>query len=55
LNAAQSEKRELFREAGLAAWETYRATCVHVTGDEADEWLAGLEIDDEVRPPECHG
>jgi hypothetical protein len=55
LNAAQSEKRGLFREAGLAAWEAYRATDMHVTGDEADAWLARLEIGEDVQPPECHG
>ena len=55
LNAAQSEKRELFRQAGLASWEAYRATGMHVTGDEADQWLADLEMGADVEPPECHG
>ena len=45
---------DTFRDA-LAAWDSYQATGVHVTADEADAWLARLEAGEDVEPPECHG
>jgi predicted transcriptional regulator len=50
----REEKREAFRQDTLQAWETYRATGVHVTAEEADAWLAKLEQGEDVEPPECH-
>lgn len=50
----REEKREAFRQAGLQAWEDYKATGKHVTHDEADVWLAKLEAGEEAEVPECH-
>jgi predicted transcriptional regulator len=51
----REEKREEFRQAGFAAWDAYQATGLHLTGDEADEWLAKLEAGEDAEVPECHG
>lgn len=50
----REEKREAFRQDGIAAWNEYQATGMHVTLDEADAWLAKLESGSDVEPPECH-
>jgi len=50
----REEKREAFRQDALKAWETYRTTGLHVTADEADDWLAQLEQGQDVDPPQCH-
>ena len=50
----REEKREAFRQDGINAWNEYQATGLHVTLEEADAWLATLEVGQEVEPPECH-
>ena len=51
----REEKREEFRQAALAAGEHYQTTGLHVTGDEADAWMAKLESGRHSGPPKCHG
>ncbi len=51
----REEKREAFRQDTLKAWEAFRANGLHVTGDEADAWMAQLEQGHDIEPPECHG
>ncbi|MDR3054660.1 MAG: ribbon-helix-helix protein, CopG family [Zoogloeaceae bacterium] len=48
------EKREAFRQATLVAWHEYQETGLHVTGEEADSWLAKLEDGQDVEPTQCH-
>ena len=50
----REEKREAFRQDGIRAWDEYQANGLHVTLEEADAWLAGLEAGQDVEPPECH-
>lgn len=50
----REEKREAFRQDGIAAWAEYQATGLHVTAKQADAWLAELEAGKDVEPPECH-
>lgn len=50
----REEKREAFRQDTLKAWEDYRATGLHVTADEVDEWLASWGTDNELPAPTCH-
>jgi predicted transcriptional regulator len=50
----REEKREAFRQATFAAWREYQETGLHVTGDEADDWLARLTEGQDVEPPQCH-
>jgi predicted transcriptional regulator len=41
---------EQLRQDVLAAWLEYRGTGRHVTAQEADVWLAGLEAGEEPQP-----
>lgn len=50
----REEQREAFRKEALDAWERYQSTGLHVTGDEADAWLAELEAGSDVEPPRAH-
>ena len=50
----REEKREQLRQDALAAWESYQATGLHVTGAEADAWLAKLEAGKKAAVPKCH-
>ena len=49
----REEKRENFRQDTINAWEAYRANGLHVTAEQADDWLAKLEQGIESEPPEC--
>jgi len=51
---SREEKREQFRQDALEAWAHYQATGLHVTGEEADAWLAKLEAGEDAEAPECH-
>jgi len=51
----REEKREVFRQDAIAAWNEYQTTGRHVTLEEADAWLAKLEDGKIEEPPECHG
>ncbi len=50
----REEKRERLKQDILAAWAHYQETGLHVTGDEADAWLAKLEAGEDAKAPECH-
>ena len=50
----REEQRERFRQDTLASWEEYRATGLHATAEEVDEWLASWGTDDERPAPKCH-
>jgi predicted transcriptional regulator len=50
----REEQRESFRKEALDAWSDYQATGLHVTGAEADAWLAELEAGNDSEPPSCH-
>jgi predicted transcriptional regulator len=38
----------------VEAWAEYKANGLHLSGAEADAWLAQLEAGNDVEPPECH-
>ena len=50
----REERREAFRQYSLKAWETFRATGLDVSADEADVWMALLEQGHDIEPPKCH-
>lgn len=47
-------KREAFKRDVVRAWEEYRRTGLHLTGEEMDRWMASLGTDHELPPPRCH-
>ncbi len=50
----REEKREAFRQQARDAWDEYQRTGLHLTGEEADAWLAKLEAGEDVDMPPCH-
>jgi predicted transcriptional regulator len=50
----REEKRERMHQDALAAWNHYQATGLHVSGEEADAWLAKLQAGNKNAPPKCH-
>lgn len=51
---AREEKREAWRQEGIAAWEEYQQTGLHLTNAEVKEWLSELAEGNNVEPPKCH-
>ena len=49
---SREEQREALRMEARAAHEEYMRTGLHVTGEEADAWLAELEAGNDVDPPQ---
>jgi predicted transcriptional regulator len=50
----RADRRATFLQETLDAWAEYQTTGLHLTGPEADEWLAGLEAGDDADPPPPH-
>jgi predicted transcriptional regulator len=50
----REELRERFQQDALKAWSKYQADGKHVTGKEADAWLARLEAGEDAEPPSPH-
>jgi predicted transcriptional regulator len=50
----RQDQRRSFREDAIAAWTDYQRTGLHLTGDEADAWLAKLESGEIAAAPDCH-
>lgn len=51
---AREESRESFKQEALESWERYQETGLHMTGQEAREWLSRWGTDDESAIPPCH-
>lgn len=50
----REEKREAYLRDAQNAWAEFQHTGLHITAEEADEWLAQLAAGNDVEPPECH-
>ena len=50
----QEEKREAWRQEGIAAWVEYQRTGLHLTNNEVKEWLSQLAAGNNTEPPKCH-
>ena len=50
----REEQRELMRQHALAAWNDYQVNGLHVTHEEADNWLSKLEAGQAIASPTCH-
>lgn len=49
----REEKREVFKQDALRAWEDYQRTGLHLTLEDADAWLAKLEAGEDADLPTC--
>ncbi len=50
----REEARESFLADATAAWEAYRETGRHLSGEDALDWLATWGTPDERPAPKCH-
>ena len=50
----REEQRETYHQDAIQAWGNYKKEGLHLTLEEADNWLAQLENGIDVEPPECH-
>ncbi len=50
----REEKREALKQDALRAWENYQHDGLHLTFDEADNWLSKLEAGHDQGIPKCH-
>ncbi|MDK9604618.1 CopG family ribbon-helix-helix protein [Lelliottia wanjuensis] len=50
----REEKREAYLRDAQNAWDEFQLTGLHITAEEADEWLAQLAAGNDVEPPKCH-
>jgi predicted transcriptional regulator len=50
----RQDQRRSFRQDAIDAWSDYQRTGLHVSGEEADAWLAKLEAGETVAAPDCH-
>ena len=50
----REEQREALRREGIAAWEEYQRTGLHLTGDEVRGWIGKLRHGKKEPMPKCH-
>jgi predicted transcriptional regulator len=50
----REEDHEQLNKDMVASWEEYKATGLHVTGEEVDAWLAKIEAGEDADPPVPH-
>jgi predicted transcriptional regulator len=50
----REEAHESFKQEAVASWAAYQETGLHLTGQEARDWLANWGTDAEKPIPECH-
>jgi len=50
----REEKREAFHQEAMQAWEEYKETGLHVTGEEIIDWLITWGTEHEKAVPQCH-
>ena len=51
---SREEQRESLRQEGIAAWEEYQRTGLHLTGDEVRGWMDQIRRGEKVPMPKCH-
>lgn len=50
----REEQREALRQDGIAAWEEFQRTGLHLTGDEVRGWIDQIRQGKKVPMPKCH-
>lgn len=51
---SREEQREALRQSGIAAWEEYQRTGLHLTGDEVRGWIDQVRQGKKAPIPKCH-
>jgi len=51
---SREEQREALRQEGIAAWEEYQRTGLHLTNAEVVEWMDKVIQGKKVPMPKCH-
>ena len=51
---SREEKREAWRQEGIESWEEYQRTGLHLTNDEAVEWMDAIIRGEKADLPKCH-
>ena len=54
LYVVREEKAAALRREAIKTWEDYQENGLHLTLEEADQWLAELEAGNDIEPPACH-
>ena len=50
----REEQRESLRQEGIAAWEEYQRTGLHLNGDEVRAWIDQIRRGERAPMPKCH-
>jgi Predicted transcriptional regulator len=51
---SHEEQRESLRQEGIATWEEFQRTGLHLTGDEVRGWIAQIRQGKKAPMPKCH-
>jgi predicted transcriptional regulator len=51
---SREEQREALRQDGIAAWEEYQRTGLHLTNAEVVGWMDKIIQGEKVPMPKCH-
>ena len=51
---SREEQRESLRQEGIAAWEEFQRTGLHLTVDEVRGWIDQIRQGKKVPMPKCH-
>ena len=51
---SREEKREAWRQEGIAAWEEYQRTGLHLTNEEVVGWMDKIIQGEKASMPKCH-
>lgn len=51
---SREEQRESLRQEGIAAWEEFQRTGLHLTGDEVRGWIDQIRQGKKVPMPKCN-
>ena len=51
---SREEKREAWRQEGIAAWEEYQRTGLHLTNAEVIGWMDKIIQGEKAPMPKCH-
>lgn len=47
-------ERQAWHDEGVKSWEHYKATGLHLTWEEVEDWLSTWGTDHEKEAPPCH-